>query len=306
LLVAVSRVLAIAALAACYRSGDRCAVAGACADDAPPPIDVAVDSRVTGPPPCTLPDNFTSDIVLTAGDWFGATFGAEPYATKRGDFPDSTGQPRSSIFATSDDVANPATTYAPIKAGTVTETYQSPRLSFDGHELFTRADRGGTVAIARAFRSPLSPSWSLLQDVDLRAADGSPFLVPAGADVGVPTQTTPRRMILVYGAVGFDEFEENVAASTWELHLHHGNPAYEEAFFGQAHLTADGLRLVYVHQLSGGVNAVYVVERPDYESMFLPAARRLATATSASRPYFTPDCKTLFSDDGAMVHMTSY
>jgi hypothetical protein len=304
LLVAVSRVLALAALAACYRPGDRCAVAGAC-DDAPS-IDVPADSRVVGPPPCTLPDNFTSDVPLTAtGDWFGATLGADREAIMRADFADVNGTPRSSIFRTVDDITGGSTLYTPLIAGSATETYQSPRLSYNGHELLTRVDRGGTVAIARAFRAPLSPSWSVLLDLDLRDG-GAPFVVPAGADVGVPTQTTPRRMILVYGAAGFDEFEENAAAGTWDLHLHHATPNYEESFFGQAHLTADGLRLVYVHQITSSINAIYVVERPDYESMFLPASRRLATASSASRPYLVPDCTTLFYDDGTNVHMTSY
>ena len=269
-------------------------------------MDVLADSRVVGPPPCTLPDSFTSDISLTAaGDWFGATLGTERYAILRADFVDATSTPRSSIFGTFDDVTTGSTTYTPIIAGSAAETYQSPRLSYDGHEVFTRVDRGGTVVIARAFRAPLSPSWSVLQDVDLRVG-GASFVVPANTDVGVPTQTSPRRMILVYGTTGFDEFEENVASGTWDLHLHHANPAYEESFLGQAHLTADGLRLVYVHQISASLDAVYVVERPDYESLFLPAARLLATASTASRPYLVPDCSTLFSDDGTHVHMTSY
>ena len=288
----------LALVAACYRApSDSCVIENSCPPDASPDM--------TPVPACTLPVGSGNEQMITAGTWLAAELGAEPYAIKSQLINMGSG-PFQSILGTTDDVTAGPATFTVVEQGVVGTEFQSPRLSYGGRELYTRIDTTGAPIIARTTRDTGEVLWATLDKLTLLDAADQPFPVIVGTDPSPPTLTKPRRMILAYGTLGFDEFEEqDPQTRTWKLVRAHV-PAYDVEFTGQAQLTADGLHLVF-HSVSGSVSTLHAVDRPGLDAPFGAASHGIATLqANAFRPSVSPDCKLLFYDDGSQGFMVTY
>ena len=290
--------LACALLTACYREpSDSCGVAGSCAPDGPPPIQTC----------STLPTQLTKDQTITGGSWLAAEFGDDPFAIisfKMDGMHDS-------ILGTKEDLLAGAATFLPVASGDETREFRSPRLAVGGHELFVRVDEQMETVnfIASMARAGGDDQWAAFMPLDLRDQDDTPFTILLGADASVPTLTAPRRMLLVYGlTAGFDEFEEDTARNLWKRVLHH-TAVYTPPFTGQAHLSADGKRLIYVSlNVPLDQSTISVVERQSLDTEFDVTGTTLPVeATRPERPTLSADCSHLFYDDeGGSVHVVTY
>jgi len=294
-------VLVLVGMAACYRPApDRCEVTTGnptCADAAPADAEDAAQQPV-----CTIPMIAASERDLVGGEWFAARLDADRFAIISVRTPDANSILRGSILGTEQDVVNGTPPFPTLFQGDQFDEYQSPRLSYDGLELFVRDDQNNVHEIVHSTRTPNTPDWDPLVALTFTDAAGSVVVIKDGTDLSPPTLTTPRRILLVYGgANGFEEYVEDTSKQQWNLTRVHMYPL-EPPFGGQAQLTSDGLQLVYI---SSG--QIYVAVRPTIDSEFRTPAMLVTTSLAAARPFVPADCKHLFYDNGAgVVRMVSY
>lgn len=188
----------------------------------------------------------------------------------------------------------PATGYTTIISSAIV-SYDAPRLSPGGNELYAVEDSSGFYSLIRTtWVAPLM--WSSPQPVELASGAGFVLLAAGDAPSSVTT-TNPRRMIISRTG-GYDEYVE-VTPTRWSRVSSVGASAFSVAFLGEGMLSPDGLRLAFRGQVGAANIGAYMVTRPDVATPFSPAALRLPTEpVNVSRPFLTDDCKHLYFTDG--------
>jgi len=295
-------VLVLVTVAACYRAApDRCEVTvgnPACQGDDGAAGDTPGDQPVEQPV-CTVPPSAIGEHNIVDGTWLAARLDGDRFAIMSLRTQDANQVLRFSIVGTQDNLlVTPQ--FSVIVQGDMFVEYQSPRLSYDGLELFARADKSNVHEIVHSTRTPATATWSVPAPLVFRDGNGTPENIMAGVDPSPPTETSPRRMLLVFGTTGFEEYVEDKATGEWDVKRVHAY-AFDPPFAGQAQLSSDGLQLIYV---SSG--KVYVSVRPNLASDFATTATPVATALTSFRPFLFADCKHLLYDDGSIMRLVDY
>jgi hypothetical protein len=298
-------------LAACYQPNAATPCTLACTTSCPPGLDCIenrcverngtcpTDARIIDAQeldadaenmPMCVPSNLpgSESVVLNIGAWFSARLAAPTYAVVFRF--EGTNNDIGAVRGTDGAITNPA--YSLIALDTAVDLVRAPRLSPSGTEMFLRIEPTGGMApyIARRKRSS-GNMWSI------GVAQVIASHVITDDDPSPPTTTTPRRMILSRPNV-LVEIEET-AAENWKVvepqdsvfTLADNTPV---AFLGQAHLTTNGLRMVFRGQVSGQLIGAFYADRTSLTVPFSSPVRQLQTSMSAHTPFFTSDCTVLF------------
>ncbi len=269
--------------------------------------DVDIDgSTVT--PLCPAPAVLQTDTQLTAGESLHPRVPSESVAILTQMVVDNMGTPRRQISTTLDPGFS--TGYQLNFESTDDTDYGVPAMAPAGDEMFMRFHVAATNStfIVRGLRAPGQAGWSGLFGTNLPVD-------PAGYDPSAPSSTNPRRMILSK-ASNYVEVEEtdNTNPTTWEL-VTDTNPDFVDPananvkFLGQAHLTAEGRRLVFKGQIDSNIIRAFYVERDSITMPFASPARPLpnSASLSVSFPVLTSDCKQLFyAASNGTTHRVSY
>ncbi len=281
---------------------------GSCARDSGVTFD-GLEPDAPGPMTlCTMPTTLLADQELAGvtGEWFVAAVSPASYAVKFRLAVGEAGQVIGVIEGTRGAITGPYTT---VIADDTSVSHRAPRLARDGVELFVRSE-SSDVAITRFSRTAGTDTWSVLSKLTLNGL--SPALTTVD-DPSVPTQTTPRRMVLSRVS-GFVELEEEVP-TIWKVIRTQNATSYQSpasiavSFAGQASLTADGRRLIFRGRAANEpLNGAWYLERASLDVPFVDPARKLPASNSVAHPFLSTDCKQLFYDEpsSSQIRRVSY
>jgi hypothetical protein len=190
------------------------------------------------------------------------------------------------------------TNYTPLysKTGLNALDVAGPHLSHDGRELWFRVDRPTGSNIEYAPRD--GATWSSLQPA--RFLNGGTDVLIAINDVPTsPTQTTPRRMLMVrQGERMFAEYTE-VTPTLWQRLTIYSATDIDALYGDDAILTADGLGLVYRN--TG--NKAFFVRRDTLDAPFEQPTQLPGPAFELVLPFVTADCRHLFYSDAENLNL---
>ena len=245
---------------------------------------------------CTPPSTTGTESVLVIGEWPTARIDTERYAIKFDFEMDMQMNTIGVVRGTRGDVINGNPLFALLFSDEVGVTlYRAPRLAPNGLEMYMRAEpvSTGISSLARSTRTPGTDAWSLPVLVNVTNGVIGPASTPSP-----PTTTTPRRMVITNGGSSLIEIRE-VTVNAWQavrtqlISSFPTLPSGNVMFLGEAHLTEDGLRLVFRGQVAAQPVGAWYVDRASIDDPFTNPARQLPTVGSVSQPFFTPDCKHL-------------
>jgi len=247
---------------------------------------------------CPTPSTHGTETAVVAGYWFGARIDAERYAIKFAIELDSMQMPIGMIRGTRDDVITGAPPFGLIMADDPNYKYRAPRLAPSGLEMYVRMEpMAAPVRIGRSVRTPGSDAWSLPAMITI-----ANLALSTGDDPSPPTTTSPRHMVISHDdSMGFSELHE-VGPDSWVVDRTQSMTGYvtptteNVSFLGEAHLTEDGLRLVFRGQIIPQPVGAFYLERASVGVPFASPARQLPTLGSVSHPFWTSDCRYLLYD----------
>jgi len=254
-------------------AGPKCGPGGDIVDAGDP------DGTTSGA--CTPAASMTSDQSLAlVGVWF-----AGDHASQRAMFYDGT-----AIRTYEGNFDASGGKYVPALPQ-LDATLRAPRLAPGGAEMFLKIDDAGAITFGRSTR--VGPTKWTAPD-PLTFTTSGPVL-PSFADgdnISPPTLTDPRRLI-ISGTFGYHELVETSDAQHWSLvSTTAGGTLFETSFVGEASLSPDGLKLIFLGNRGGTINAFYVT-RPSTMSAFAGSAMPLphAAGNSPITPFLSADCK---------------
>jgi len=305
---AVHRVAFVLALTACYRPGAdlpctvQCGAAGACPDDLLCNAatnqcaladgtcvagdagfgDAADAAMIDGPPGaalCTLPVNFTRSTV-GVGIWFTPDRDRIPQLAVKYEAGD--------IHVTEGDVHG--VSYTPMLAAAMNTSYHNPRLVPGADEVFFIHNVSGVYSLRRAKRLAAG-DWPTT--VVLLKTEGGAITIPIAGneEIGAPTATVPRRMLVSTGTV-LDEFEEQAPDLWWRVRRHAASFA-PVVFLGRATLSKDGRRLVFRGHDPATYVSGYYADRATIADSFPTTALLIPgqATDSVETPFLSDDCR---------------
>jgi hypothetical protein len=287
--------------------GSDCLLGDGGADSA---SDAPIDAPITS---CTPPTTAGSEAAFTTGQWFVPRLAVPRYGVLFRDEPTGGGgQSIGRIHGTLSDELDSNVVFQQILEDQSGTLYREPRLSPSGLEMFLRIEISGPmmqVQIGVSTRTAGTHAWTNPAAVPILGLTNN---LDTLVDPSPPTTTMPRRMVLSRTGIGFVELEE-VAIGQWTVHREEAapsfandeSPARDVVFLGEAHLTQDGLRLVFRGQITGQDIGAYYVERATVDDAFPAPAHELPTQSSVHNPFFTSDCQNLFytRDDGQVYRV---
>ena len=169
----------------------------------------------------------------------------------------------------------------------IPQSYDQPRLA-PGGTLYVRHPAATPTFYAFHYQSG---SWMSSQTVM--------FVGNVPDEIGVPSDGggLDRRMILLLGG-NFWEYEvvsEDPGAMSWNIVNGGFSPAgVGLSSFADPMLSPDGLRVVFKGTV-GGASDIYVLQRPDKDTLFSGTAQPLyTTAAAKSTPFLRSDCGRLY------------
>lgn len=306
------RLAFVLALTGCYRPGAdapctvECSAAGACPDglrcnpatnqcaledggcvaldassdasDADAMRDGGLDAPLE--PPCTPSSSFMI-MPLTQGAWFTPDLDRNPQLAFKIDL----GEP----YVTEGNAdTQDGGAYSLLGPPNVAASYGSARLAPTVDEVLYVRTESGIPALMRAKRVSAG-NWSS-SAMSLHDESNLTILLSGTEELGAPTATSPRHMLVTTGPV-LDEFVET-NSSVWTRVRRHSASFTGISFLGRATLTEDGRRMVFRGQIVPANVAGFYTDRANVGDLFTAVATRIPATPSDSveTPYLTDDC----------------
>jgi hypothetical protein len=240
------------------------------------------------PGPC-VPTAAFNTFPLTQGAWFTPDLDrSPPIAVKQ----DANGEPV--VTEGNANTVNGAD-YSPVFVPMAGVRYYKPRLAPSRDEMYYLQEEEGAPVVTLRRATRMGPgNWTSDIIVLLPEFGTTPIPLVGDEDIGAPTTTTPRRM-LISTTNRLDEFVET-GPTQWTLVKRHGTTFSGAVFLGRATLNEDGLRLVFEGQAGAANVAGYYSDRAAVGDGFGTLAIRIPSSPgdSVETPYLSEDCQTFY------------
>lgn len=230
-----------------------------------------------------VPGSLVSMATLTVGTWFTPDLDGNPQLAVK--------LVNANILVTEGNAnTNSGASYSAMFPITVDVQYNVPRLAPTLQEVFHLRIANNVPSLQRATRVSAG-AWTTTT-VLLKDATGQlTTLITGTEEIGAPTTTNPRYMLITSGS-SITEYVE-FSANEWRRVLNHSSAFTDISFLGRATLSESGRRMVFRGQKSGANVAGFYTDRLNPGQPFTTVADRIPSldTDSVETPYLSEDCR---------------